>query len=129
MKLRINNPAQISSISDNEICATTSPLASRAFRSPPDAVPVSSFNTSAGASLEDRSAGKIPKITPVSAEITSVASSTVRSTWTLSQTGKSAVGMNFINVPVVQNVINSATVALQLNPGFGVYTFQQLSGL
>ena len=39
MKLRMNNPAQISSRSESEICATTSPLVRRVFRSPPDKVP------------------------------------------------------------------------------------------
>ena len=83
----MNNPAQISSSSDSEICATTNPLASRAFRSPPDALPVSSFNTPTGASREARSAGKIPKITPVSTEITIVASNTVRSARMVSESG------------------------------------------
>ncbi len=109
MKLRMNNPAQISSKSDSEICATTNPLARRAFLSPPDALPVSSFSTAAGASLEARNAGKIPKITPVSTEITSVASNTVRSARTVSEIGKPVSGMNFMNVPAVQSVINNAT--------------------
>ena len=107
-KLRMKSPAQISSSSDSEICATTSPLARRAFFRLPEALPVSSFNTATGARLDARSAGKIPKITPVSTEIANVAINTVRSAWTTSASGKSVVGRNFINVPEVQVVISNA---------------------
>ena len=96
----MNNPAQISNSSDNEICATTRLLARRAFLSVPEALPVSSLRTAAGATPDDLNAGRIPKITPVSTEIIKVASSTVRSADTVSESGISSVtGMNLISVP------------------------------
>ena len=49
----MNNPAQMSRSNDSEICATTNPLASRAFLSVPDALPVSSFSAEAGATPDD----------------------------------------------------------------------------
>jgi len=98
MKLRMNNLAQISSRSESEICVTTNPLARRAFLNPLDALLASSFNTAIGASLEERSAGKIPKITPVRSEITSVAKRTMRSARMLREIGKSVAGINFMDV-------------------------------
>src|SRR5580704_6909616 len=106
--LRMKRHAPTSKKSERAICETTKALDRKALWIPADEFPESSYSTSTGAMLEERSAGKIPKITLARTERASVMKSTMWSTRMFSATGRLVGGTKLEKVPAVQVVIKMA---------------------